>query len=166
MCTDLGPELQETAHAQLLPALMRVMEDFSAPRVQAHVCAAVVNFSESVDSDILHPYLDQLIRMLVALLQVRAGARGGPGVELMPVTHRTQGWQSRRAARYTMQGMPSAFFQELGAVARPPCPMRLLCLSGERCCEAYCFFWAVALNRLSFSLLARRTARRWCARAP
>lgn len=34
MCTDLGPELQEQHHAQLLPALMALMDDFNNPRVQ------------------------------------------------------------------------------------------------------------------------------------
>lgn len=36
MCTDLGPQLQEQQHAAVLPGLMAVMDDFSAPRVQVH----------------------------------------------------------------------------------------------------------------------------------
>ncbi len=34
MCTDLGPDLQAAQHATILPGLMTVMDDFSAPRVQ------------------------------------------------------------------------------------------------------------------------------------
>ncbi|GLC61179.1 hypothetical protein PLESTB_001728100 [Pleodorina starrii] len=69
MCTDLGPDLQAKHHASILPALMRIMEDFSSPRVQAHACAAIVNFSEGVESDVLPPYLDTLILKLLNLLQ-------------------------------------------------------------------------------------------------
>lgn len=37
--------VQEAQHAKILPAVMGLMDDFSAPRVQAHACAAVVNFA-------------------------------------------------------------------------------------------------------------------------
>ena len=53
----------------MLPALMGVMKDFAQPRVQAHAAAAVVNFSENCDQDILPPYLDDLITHLLQLLQ-------------------------------------------------------------------------------------------------
>jgi hypothetical protein len=69
MCTDLGPDLQEAHATTILPALMAAMEDFSAPRVQAHASAAVVNFSEGCEPDLMAPYLDPLIAQLVALLQ-------------------------------------------------------------------------------------------------
>ncbi|KAG2431232.1 hypothetical protein HXX76_009760 [Chlamydomonas incerta] len=69
MCTDLGPELQARHHAAILPALMEAMDNFNAPRVQAHACAAIVNFSEGVEADVLPPYLDALIQKLLTLLQ-------------------------------------------------------------------------------------------------
>lgn len=69
LCTDLGPDLQEEQHARILPAVMGLMDDFNAPRVQAHACAAVVNFAESTDQDVMAPYLDALIGKLLALLQ-------------------------------------------------------------------------------------------------
>jgi SpoVK/Ycf46/Vps4 family AAA+-type ATPase len=34
MCTDLGPSIQEKAHARIVPSLMAAMDDFSNPRVQ------------------------------------------------------------------------------------------------------------------------------------
>ena len=34
MCTDLGPEIQNTQHTKILPALMTLMDDFQNPRVQ------------------------------------------------------------------------------------------------------------------------------------
>jgi hypothetical protein len=37
-CTDLGPNLQEEQHQQLLPALLKVMEDTGTPRVQVSGC--------------------------------------------------------------------------------------------------------------------------------
>eukprot|EP00798_Chlamydomonas_sp_ICE-L_P025737 gene25737-11397_t len=69
MCTDLGPEMQNTQHAKILPSLMALMDDFENPRVQAHASAAVVNFSENADPDIMPPYLDTLITKLLLLLQ-------------------------------------------------------------------------------------------------
>ncbi len=48
---------------------MGVMKDFAQPRVQAHAAAAVVNFSENCDQEILPPYLDDLITHLLQLLQ-------------------------------------------------------------------------------------------------
>uniref|UniRef100_A0A7R9V0M6 TOG domain-containing protein n=1 Tax=Chlamydomonas euryale TaxID=1486919 RepID=A0A7R9V0M6_9CHLO len=69
MCTDLGPELQTAHHAKLLPALMALMDDFNNPRVQAHACAATVNFADNVEEELLPPYLDSLIMKLLVLLQ-------------------------------------------------------------------------------------------------
>lgn len=34
MCTDLGPNIQDTCHHKILPALMALMDDFNNPRVQ------------------------------------------------------------------------------------------------------------------------------------
>ena len=69
LCTDLGPDLQESHHESILRALIGLMEDFANPRVQAHACAAVVNFAEGCDQDIMGPYLDALITKLLALIQ-------------------------------------------------------------------------------------------------
>uniref|UniRef100_A0A7S0VCH6 TOG domain-containing protein n=1 Tax=Polytomella parva TaxID=51329 RepID=A0A7S0VCH6_9CHLO len=69
MFTDLGPSLQSQEHTRLVPSLLNVMDDAQEPRVQAHACAAVVNFSESVEGDVLPLYLDTLIQKLLILLQ-------------------------------------------------------------------------------------------------
>jgi hypothetical protein len=69
LCTDLGPEMQQRAHATVLPGLIAVMDDAGNPRVQAHAAAAVVNFAEGVDPDVLAPYMDALILKLLTLLQ-------------------------------------------------------------------------------------------------
>ncbi|EFN51416.1 hypothetical protein CHLNCDRAFT_59245 [Chlorella variabilis] len=65
--SDAHPK--EEQHAKILPAVMSLMDDFANPRVQAHACAAVVNFAESSDQDTIAPYLDALISKLLALLQ-------------------------------------------------------------------------------------------------
>eukprot|EP00891_Asterochloris_glomerata_P002388 jgi/Astpho2/2388/Aster-05646 len=67
MCTDLGPNIQEEQHQNILPGLMAVMDDFGEPRVQAHASAAIVNFTEGCESDLLPNYLDQLIQKLLQL---------------------------------------------------------------------------------------------------
>jgi len=69
MCTDLGPDLQEAHGTQILPVLLGAMDDFSNPRVQAHASAAVVNFSEGCDTELMAPFLDALIGKLLVLLQ-------------------------------------------------------------------------------------------------
>ena len=69
MCTDLGPELQARAHAAVLPGLIGVMDDSGNPRVQAHAAAAVVNFAEDTDPELLAPYMDLLLQKLLTILQ-------------------------------------------------------------------------------------------------
>jgi hypothetical protein len=69
LSTDLGPDLQQEYHQQVLPALVAAMDDFQNPRVQAHAAAAILNFSESCTPEILTPYLDGVITKLLVLLQ-------------------------------------------------------------------------------------------------
>jgi len=66
--TDLGPDLQNTQHDVVLPALVQVMDDVGNPRVQSHAAAAVINFTENCDKLVLGPYLDGLLSKLVSLL--------------------------------------------------------------------------------------------------
>lgn len=44
-CRSFAARPQEEQHAKILPAVMGLMDDFANPRVQAHACAAVVNFA-------------------------------------------------------------------------------------------------------------------------
>ena len=68
LCTDLGPKIQEKAHAQILPVLLKAMED-SSHRVQSHAAAAMVNFSEGCPPEHMQPYLDALMNKLLQMLQ-------------------------------------------------------------------------------------------------
>jgi hypothetical protein len=69
MCTDLGPDIQEQEHGRILPGLIAAMRDPSSPRVQAHSSAAVVNFTDNCDRDLIAQYLDPLISSLINQLQ-------------------------------------------------------------------------------------------------
>lgn len=69
LSTDLGPDLQQQYHQQVLPALAGAMDDFQNPRVQAHAASAVLNFSENCTPEILTPYLDGIVSKLLVLLQ-------------------------------------------------------------------------------------------------
>lgn len=61
--------VQMSQGARIVPALVAVMDNFSEPRVQAHSCAAIVNFSECTDADVLTPFMDRLVGTLVQLVQ-------------------------------------------------------------------------------------------------
>lgn len=66
--TDLGPDLQNQFHQQVLPALVTVMDDTANARVQSHAAAAVINFTENCKKEVLEPYLMGLLGKLGQLL--------------------------------------------------------------------------------------------------
>jgi hypothetical protein len=53
LSTDLGPDLQQNYHQQVLPALVNAMDDFQNPRVQ--VSFVIIGLSLSILFDILLP---------------------------------------------------------------------------------------------------------------
>ncbi|CAI5757055.1 unnamed protein product [Candida verbasci] len=67
--TDFADLIQKTAGNRILPALISKLTNKSVPRVQAHAAAALVNFSEAAQKDVLEPYLDDLLNNLLTLLQ-------------------------------------------------------------------------------------------------
>jgi hypothetical protein len=60
--------MQTKYHQAVLQALIPVLAA-PEPRVQSHAAAALVNFCEEAEKDILEPYLDTLLEHLMALLQ-------------------------------------------------------------------------------------------------
>lgn len=68
MSTDFEDLIQRTAGDRVLPALISKLTNKSVPRVQAHVAAALVNFSEAASKEVLEPYLDDLLNNLLNLL--------------------------------------------------------------------------------------------------
>ena len=79
ICCGVGPPLPSaltrlltSSHKRLAPFLTPSSPASSCssfPPCQAHACAAIVNFSEGVEADVLPPYLDGLIQKLLTLLQ-------------------------------------------------------------------------------------------------
>eukprot|EP01135_Chromosphaera_perkinsii_P006621 Nk52_evm23s554 gene=Nk52_evmTU23s554 len=69
MATDFAPAFQNAFHAQVMPALLAVMDDVNNPRVQAHSAAALVNFCEQATKELLDPYLEGVLLKLFQLLQ-------------------------------------------------------------------------------------------------
>ncbi|KAK5125268.1 hypothetical protein LTR85_000944 [Meristemomyces frigidus] len=68
MSTDFKGTMQTKYHQVVLPALIPVLAA-SEPRVQSHAAAALVNFCEEAEKEILEPYLDTLLEHLMRLLQ-------------------------------------------------------------------------------------------------
>ncbi|RKO92447.1 armadillo-type protein [Blyttiomyces helicus] len=68
MSTDFAPNLQNSYCSEILTNLIPVMDDTRFPRVQAHVAAALVNFSEEVEKFTIAPFLDQIFEKLLILL--------------------------------------------------------------------------------------------------
>eukprot|EP00184_Porphyridium_aerugineum_P000216 CAMPEP_0184696160 /NCGR_PEP_ID=MMETSP0313-20130426/3546_1 /TAXON_ID=2792 /ORGANISM="Porphyridium aerugineum, Strain SAG 1380-2" /LENGTH=1101 /DNA_ID=CAMNT_0027154733 /DNA_START=266 /DNA_END=3571 /DNA_ORIENTATION=- len=64
MCTDFGPRIQREFHAQIVPALIHVMDDTANARVQSHAAAAVINFCDEATPEIIGPYMEQLLGKL------------------------------------------------------------------------------------------------------
>ena len=52
----------------MFPALLQAIDD-QVPRVSAHSCSAISNFSEGSSDDQLFPYLDQLSKKCANLMQ-------------------------------------------------------------------------------------------------
>mmetsp|Transcript_5010 Transcript_5010/g.15027 ORF Transcript_5010/g.15027 Transcript_5010/m.15027 type:complete len:1089 (+) Transcript_5010:98-3364(+) len=69
MCTDFAPHMQDNFHQEILPRLVAVMDDASQPRVQSHAAAAIINFCEHADAEIIQQYMDQLLLRLMNLLR-------------------------------------------------------------------------------------------------
>lgn len=60
MATDFQPEFENKFHEQVIPALCRLLVDFSNIRVQAHSACAMINFFEECPQEILARYLDPI----------------------------------------------------------------------------------------------------------
>lgn len=71
MSTDFAPVFEKKFHAQVIPGLLALLDDFGNPRVQAHAGAALVNFSEDCPKHILTKYLDDIMTKLEAILNMK-----------------------------------------------------------------------------------------------
>lgn len=68
MSTDFKGVMQTKYHQVVLPNLIPVLAS-AEPRVASHAAAALVNFCEEAEKEILDPYLDPLLTHLLSLLQ-------------------------------------------------------------------------------------------------
>jgi len=69
MSTDFGPKFQKKFHSQIIPRFAKLMDDVANPKVQAHTAAAIINFCEHFDADLMLPYLDGLLTKLLVLIR-------------------------------------------------------------------------------------------------
>ena len=67
MSTDFAGIMQEKYHKVVLTNIIPVLNS-AEPRVQSHAAAALVNFCEEAEKEILEPYLDDLLSHLLQLL--------------------------------------------------------------------------------------------------
>lgn len=69
---DHGPDVQNTHHHLIVPALLSSMNPVtnSSPRVRSHACAAMINFVDYCESDLLSPYLNDILSASLGLMQV------------------------------------------------------------------------------------------------
>lgn len=68
LCTDFAGTLQERFAPQCLTNLVGLLTSSGQARVQCHAAAALINFAEGVEADVIAPVLDALLGRLVALL--------------------------------------------------------------------------------------------------
>ncbi|KAJ6514536.1 armadillo-type protein [Mycena vulgaris] len=67
LCTDLEEVIQARYHQQLFAVLIPTLED-REPRVHSHAAAALINFCEGVERNVLLPYLEPIVERLLKLL--------------------------------------------------------------------------------------------------
>ena len=65
---DMSVTFQEAYHAEILPVLIKCLDD-PVPRVAAHSCAALTNFMEGSNKEITVPHLQVLAQKLVLLIR-------------------------------------------------------------------------------------------------
>ena len=68
LATDFSPQFEQSFHAQVIPGLLSVLNDYANPRVQAHAGAAMVNFFEECSQDIVISYLDAVVLKIEEVL--------------------------------------------------------------------------------------------------
>jgi len=69
LATDFGPKLQKQYHSILIPKFIPLLEDTANPKVQSHMAAALINFSEKFSAKGIAPYLDVLLQKMMVLIQ-------------------------------------------------------------------------------------------------
>ncbi|KAJ5067672.1 karyopherin (importin) beta 3 [Anaeramoeba ignava] len=68
MCSDFNPQLQLIFHEPIITAISGMLDEVEYPFLQAHACAALVNFCSETPSEIVEPYVDTLLKKLADIL--------------------------------------------------------------------------------------------------
>ncbi|KAF9023442.1 ARM repeat-containing protein [Hymenopellis radicata] len=85
LCTDLADVLEPQHYAALLSVLIPTLEDPEA-RVHSHAAAALINFCEGVERDVLAPYVDAVVERLVRLMMGQGAGGGAKFVQEQAIT--------------------------------------------------------------------------------
>ncbi|KAJ4456603.1 putative Ran-binding protein 6 [Paratrimastix pyriformis] len=64
MCNDFSPDFQRRFHAQVMPALARLMSEKEYPLIQQHAASATINFTEECRAETITPYLNDCLQVL------------------------------------------------------------------------------------------------------
>lgn len=69
LSSDHGPLFQSEFHVDTMPCILRCLSDFSIPRIQSHTAAALINYIDQCDVQILELYMEPLLGCLFSMLQ-------------------------------------------------------------------------------------------------
>ena len=72
LCTDFPGRIQEEFARDALSALLSLLQNSQAARVQCHASAALVNFSEDCEPETIAPFLDGILSTLANILAAPA----------------------------------------------------------------------------------------------
>lgn len=65
---DMKPDFQEKYHATILPHLIQICND-PCPRVSSHGFAAITNFVESIEKELIKDQLENILKISFQALQ-------------------------------------------------------------------------------------------------
>ncbi|KAI9919292.1 hypothetical protein PsorP6_017588 [Peronosclerospora sorghi] len=135
LAVDQAPHFQETYHLPVLSLLAHYLDEWTTPRLQAHAAAALRQFLDMCPPDVVTPYLDPMVRQLVAVLEhgppIRGGGATGPP---SPARMATRVFQEQAitalASVATLAG--HAFIQYYATLMPPLQQILLQCLEESR----------------------------------
>eukprot|EP00469_Lotharella_globosa_P014926 CAMPEP_0167824422 /NCGR_PEP_ID=MMETSP0112_2-20121227/8779_1 /TAXON_ID=91324 /ORGANISM="Lotharella globosa, Strain CCCM811" /LENGTH=1069 /DNA_ID=CAMNT_0007726371 /DNA_START=101 /DNA_END=3307 /DNA_ORIENTATION=- len=68
LSNDFAPYIQDSCHKIIIPGLLSLLVDHRFPRIQTHAAAALFNFTEHCEEELLTPYVDVLMKHLFTTL--------------------------------------------------------------------------------------------------
>jgi hypothetical protein len=68
LSTDFSSIIQEKYSQPVITSLVKIMKSQCSDRVKAHASAAMINFCDECDPEVLSPFLDQILEAILGLL--------------------------------------------------------------------------------------------------